>query len=380
MNPACSPLAGALFAQWQRARGHRMDPAARPFSRGWEDLLEAAGLLSATERGDAERDARALVAEGWLELRTVRYRPHLIERIVLPLPAELRWGEAFGFLPPTDEEARRVREFAWEPALQFVREARLNIPFEDLRRLNEFLQTRGRCADRERELIPIKERSLQLFGEEKRLDALVGSALFRESRLELERDLGCALVGVPLAWRRGPAAAAERPLLVIENAATWHSYCRWNAERAGFSATVYGEGSRFLEGVGSLKEIFAELGGERRVFYFGDLDWPGLQIPQGASARAVRRMLPAVEPHLWSYGRLLDLGAGLEQPWGGEGVGAEAEAGEGEVMGHMDKPDVQCCDWLGPWAEPARRLIRAGQRLPQEHVGWEFLRELAEMV
>ena len=49
-------------------------------------------------------------------------------------------------------------------------------------------------------------------------------------------------------------------------------------------------------------------------------------------------------------------------------------------MGHMDKPDVQCCDWLGPWAEPARRLIRAGQRLPQEHVGWEFLRELAEMV
>ena len=62
MNPARVPFACELFAQWQRTRGGRLEPAVRPFSRDWEDLLADAGLASAAERNEAEHDARALAA------------------------------------------------------------------------------------------------------------------------------------------------------------------------------------------------------------------------------------------------------------------------------------------------------------------------------
>ena len=349
MNPTPLPVASELFAQWQRARGSRLEPATRPFSRGWEDLLEAAGLVSATDRTDAERDVRLLATHGWIEIKSMRFKSHLLDRIVIPLAAEPRWREAFGFVPPSDEEARLIREFAWEPPLAFLRDARLNIPFAELRRLNDFLQH----DVGKRPLIPIKERSLEIFGDEKRLDELArGSAVFGDGRLTPEM-FRCFIVPEPLPWT--PGANPAGPILIIENAATWHSYCRWNTERKVFSAVVYGCGNRFLDGIRSLNDIFAALGGPRRVFYFGDLDPQGLFIPKTASIRAQALGLPAVEPHLWSYRQLLALGAGRSQPCDGE------------------PPSSEHCDWLGEYAEPARQLFAAGQRLAQERVGWEFL-------
>jgi len=357
MNPADLPLACELFAQWQDARGGRTEPASRPFSRDWEELLEEARLLSAAERGEAERDARALAEDGWLELRTVPRRPHLILRLLIPLAAEPRWRAAFGFAPPSDPEARQIREHPWGPELAFLAATRVNLPFAELLRLDEFLK-RGRPHG---EIVPIKERSLEIFGDEKRLDLLADSVLFRDGRLDLRRHLGCEIIGVPLAWKRGPAKADGRPVLAIENAATWHSYCRWNAARGGFSAVVYGDGKRFLDGVPHLPELFAELGGSRPILYFGDLDPAGVVIPREASARARVLGLPVIDPHLWSYRRLLERGAG--------------ETG-GEDPGPLE-PGL--CDWLGPCAEPARRLFTAGHRLAQEHIGWDFLRDIEAM-
>ncbi len=357
MNPADLPSACELFAQWQRARGGRTEPASRPFSRSWEDLLEDARLVSATERREAEHDVRMLETNGWLELKSVRYKPHLIDRIVIPLDAEPRWCEAFGFVVPSDEERRQIREFPWESELSFLREARLNLSFAELCQVNKFIKDRGGG----RAIVPIKERSLQIFGDEKRLDTLLSSALFRPDRLDLTKSLFCEIIGVPLAWKRGPSAASMQPVIVIENAATWHSYCRWNVERKMFSAVVYGDGNRFVDGIRYLRDLFSELGGPRRVLYFGDLDPQGLVIPQEASARAQAAGLPAVEPHLWSYRQLLALGAGRSQPWEGE------------------PPSSTLCDWLETCAEQARQLFAAGHRLAQERIGWEFLRERTEM-
>jgi hypothetical protein len=353
MNPADSPSACELFSQWQRARGGRAKPTSRPFSRSWEDLLEDARLVSATERGEAEHDVRMLETNGWLELKSVRYRSHLIDRVVIPLDAESRWCEAFGFVVPSDEESRQVREFPWQPELSFLHEARLNLSFAELRQVNQFIKDRGR----ERPIVPIKERSLQIFGDEKRLDTLLSSALFRPDRLDLAKDLLCEIIGVPLAWKRGPSAASLQPVIAIENAATWHTYCRWNEERNLFSAVVYGDGNRFVDGIRYLRDLFTELGGPRCVLYFGDLDPRGLVIPQEASGRARAVGLPPIEPHLWSYRQLLTLGVGCSQPWKGE------------------QPSSTLCDWLGSCAEPTRQLFAAGHRLAQEHVGWEFLLE-----
>ena len=350
MNPARVPFACELFAQWQRARGGRLEPASRPFSRDWEELLAEAGLASAAERSEAEQDARALAADGWLELKTVRYKPHLIARVALPLAAEARWAEAFGFVPPTDAEARQVRDFAWVPELAFLREMRVNLPFAELRQLNDFLQT----GSHGRELVPIKERSLQLFGDEKRLDVLADSALFRDGRLTLAQ-LRCEVVAEPLGWKRGPAEAADQPVIVLENAATWHTYDRWNQATHQFSAVIYGGGNRFVDGVGFLGEIFRELGGPRRVFYFGDLDTAGLRIPRRASERALELGLPPVEPHHWSYHQLLSL------------VAAASPADEPAAVTPADLA------WLGELAEAAHRFLGCGQRLAQEQLGWERL-------
>lgn len=352
MNPSSLPIACELFAQWRRARGDRETAAARPFSRNWEDLLEDAAILAATDRSDAERDARQLEKDGWVELTSVRYRPHLIGRITVPLEQEARWKEAFGFTPPSDEEARRIRQHPWQPELAFLRDVRVNLPFDELRRIDAFLAEGGR----DRVSVPIKERSLQIFGHEKRLDLLAGSSLFRDDRLTLEQ-LRCEVIPEPLAWKRGPAAASGRPVLALENAATWHSFDRWNQTKSQFSAVIYGGGNRFADGVGFLSEIFRELGGPRPVHYFGDLDAAGLRIPCRAAQRARHLGLPDVEPCRPAYTWLLSRAG-------------DATPTEGEDPVRRDD-----CDWLGPLSADAWPLLSAGKRLAQEHVGWELLQK-----
>jgi hypothetical protein len=348
MNPERSPIATELFVQWRRARGERAEAAMRPFSRDWENLLEDAGLLSGIDRGDAERDIRTLEHTGWVILKAVTHRPHLIGRVYVPLEAESRWREAFGFNPIPDTEALEIRQFSWAPELAFVRDARLNISFAELRQLNAFFLNGGSG----RPLVPIKERSLELFGFEKRLDTLADSALFGEGRLSLEQ-LRCFVVAEPLGWQRGPAN--QGPLLVLENAATWDSFRRWNDAHPFFSAVVYGQGNCFVDRVPFLTEIFRELGGSRPVFYFGDLDGSGLRIPARASRATQRLGLPPVEPYLDAYRALLSLAAHA------------TKANEDDPLRRED------ADWLGPLAEEAWRILEHDQRLAQEWVGWEYL-------
>lgn len=281
----------------------------------------------------------------------------LDERVELPkgrhlwdssaLPALPNWVQ----LPRESVSAEKpdLRPIPWCPELRFLANTRMFVPLADLLKLQEFFARGGR----ERPLVPIKERSLDIFGDEKRLDQLVrSSTLFGDARLTPE-SLRCLMVPEPLPWKPGPDPS--RPLLIIENAATWHSYCRWNAKRKLFGAIVYGCGNRFIDSATYLAEILTTLGGTRPIFYFGDLDPQGLLIPQEASARALAVGLPPVEPHLWGYRQLLAVTKGRRQPWEGE------------------PPSSTLCDWLGDCAEPARRLFAANQRLAQEHIGWEFL-------
>jgi len=264
------------------------------------------------------------------------------------LPVLPKWIRLPSPRPPADDAD--LRRIPWAPELRFLVSTRTDVPLDDLLKLQRFFADGGR----HRPIVPVKERSLQIFGDEKRLDTLRKTTLFLPQRLTLEA-LRCELIGEPLAWKRGPKT--DGPVLIIENAATWHSYCRWNAERGGaISAVVYGKGLQAAESICFLCDVFAELGGPRRLLYFGDLDPPGLRIPLLASAYAVAHHLPPVEPELWSYRWLLTLGRGKETIWEGSDPLQPVEFA-----------------WLGELAEPARALLDTGKRLAQEHVGWEFL-------
>lgn len=342
------PVLRDLHDSWWKARGGRLGASKLPYSRDWEQLLEDAGLVSADLRSEAERDARLLAAVGLLRLKSSKYRPNLVQRVLIPVEAERRLAALFGDPVEPDLPGPDLSAMPWEPEFAFVRDTRTGLSLDDLVRMNRFLAEGGRS----RPIIPIKERSVQIFGDEKRLDALLVTAPFRTGRITLA-TLRCVQVFEPFGWRRGPNP--EGPVLVLENAATWDSFCRWNEQARQFSAVVYGKGLVFAEAVGRLVDVFQEIGGARPVEYFGDLDPPGLVIPLRASRKLQALGFVGVTPHLWSYRWLLEVGTGCEGDWEGDAVREEG------------------LQWLGELADPVRRLFGRGRRLAQEHVGWELL-------
>jgi hypothetical protein len=344
------PILRELHNQWLVNRGYALaDGFRRPFSRDWETLLADAKLISAESRSEASHDARMLAAVGLLAIKTARHRPEYIQRISIPLEVEGRLRNLFPEFNTTPNEKFDPTTVAWEPEMKFVVEARAMVNSEELLRLNAFFKDR----EQQRPVVPIKERSLQIFGDEKRLDLLLGSALFRSDRLSLDL-LKCEIVGEPFGWKRGPTDTGK--ILVVENAATWHSYSRWNGEVKQFSAIVYGCGNCFAESIHNLPDILAEFSSPQRILYFGDLDPQGLRIPVQASANAIQIGLPRVEPDLWSYGHLLTIGQGKE------------------VLCDATEPASQAeFEWLSHLAESAGAILNVGKRLAQENVGWEFL-------
>lgn len=342
------PIFREFFLQWRNARGAGEPGVQRnAFSRDWEDLLRDAGLLSAVDRREAVRDVRLLQKVGMLRPKTPAHRPEEILRLTLPLDAEPRLRALFA-----DEIPQKIAPFdfgsvEWVPELAFLKGGGVHIVAEDLIKLNDFFhQGRNQIETN------IKERSLQIFGDEKRLDALCDTTLFREERISLEM-LRCYRVAEPLGWERGPNR--EGPVLVIENACTWDTYCRWNRVVSEFSGIVYGGGNRFMDCVTRLHDVFAEIGGMRRILYFGDLDPQGLRIPRRASTTAARCRLPPVEPDLWSYAKLL-------------------EVGRRGPLGDVNDVADEDLAWIAPLGSDVKAVLDSGTRIAQEGVTFEYLR------
>jgi hypothetical protein len=189
--------------------------------------------------------------------------------------------------------------------------------------------------------VPVQERSLQLFGDEKRLGKLAGQRLFEPGRLTLSM-LRCREVHPPFVHAR----ISDRPvLLVLENSATYDTLCRLLDGTGPVGAVAYGAGKHFILSVAAAGQLNPVPG---RILYFGDIDPDGLMIPERASETAAAHGLPPVEPAGALYALLL---AG--QP----GDGADPRT-----------------SWLPEALRgPAAALLRHGQRLAQEHVGLDRL-------
>jgi hypothetical protein len=222
-----------------------------------------------------------------------------------------------------------------------------------LRAVNAFLRDHGGA----RPVVPSRERSLELFGDEKRLDALVSQRLFSAGVLSLEL-LECYEVHPPFVFERVSDAPV---LLVIENHHTYDSARRLLAvDPRGIGVVAYGAGRAICSSVAYAADLDP---GVTRIYYFGDLDEAGLAIAASTSLIAVPAGLPALEPAVGLYRAL------LASPYRRVGAVVDAENAEARVA------------WLpSELRSAAVALLTGGTWVPQEAVSLEVLAGLSDWV
>lgn len=255
-----------------------------------------------------------------------------------------RWVTIPATDPKTDD--RSWRSFPWHPALAWV--TRLaTLPADHEAFLMQLQRTivEGRLQAR----APFKYRSLQLTGDEKRLEGLMATQLFGPNRLSLDL-LNCDGLGLPLAHER---VGAEPKMVIFENAGSFLVARRVLAQavEAPYGIVAYGAGNQILRCV----EYLTEIGGLTAIDYVGDLDAKGIDI--GATfADRVRAstglaIMPATAIHL----AMLDAAEELGFPDGWPTASSHQTS--------------RACDWLSPQcADIVDRIISAGRRIPEEVV------------
>lgn len=215
-----------------------------------------------------------------------------------------------------------------------------------------FLATINTWLSRRRGIaVPLRERSLEIFGDEKLLETRVSGPLFGPGRLTLE------ILQTYLCW-----PTVERSIygpsdwLIVENYTTYHSLGR-RARELGFDGhIIWGSGN----GVASrLAALAAEPAGPPRLYYFGDIDVGGFRIARSAASRAITLGLPPLLAASGLYQLTLDMG-------------------ECRNDTNSRNPDPTLAGWIRQWldtslADAVVEVLAARQRIVQETVGRELL-------
>lgn len=327
------PLAELVIEELTSAAGSRKRLLA---SECDEALLEVRPGLET----DPER--RALLAELLAEMRDsgeMVWSKKLDRRVKPELPAFVILTNARPTEPPAGSG------FPWRPELAWAHEMRLTpSEFDVLKAIQAFVRDRPEAP-----IVPHRERSLEVFRDEKRLDRLVRSRFFDEGRLTMSL-LRTEWVPPPISL--SPLGTGTT-VLVSENAAGFHSLA--SASGGKLLAVAYGAGTSFAQSVAGI----AAAGHVERILYIGDLDAEGVMIPQRALAVARRIGLPDPEPALGLWRALCD---------------------ESDRFGHQVQPvptdvSAELCAWFGDTdvAKDVQRLLEAGVRVAQEVLGVEWL-------
>jgi len=284
----------------------------------------------------------------------------LAEQQIIGLPAKTKAGWTSPPVPPLPKWIRIVREprpkaevfdhknFPWVAQLQFIPEMdRLKSPSDALK-IHEFLK-----RNPEPPIVPIKERSWQIFGDEKHLETILGSTLFGANRLT-EEVLHCRMVSLTLQYHSLPNRI-DAPALIVENESSFHSFTRLNAQKELYSATIYGAGHAVLKGTEFLQELAQSLK-SHQFLYFGDLDRRGLGIAQELN-EAMRKLGISIIPAEMLYRKLLDVSSTCQ------GVS-------------IDLPK-SFLSWLPASLQAnVNEHLRERGRVAQEALGWDRLCEL----
>lgn len=335
--PGLSPRAARLVLELEDS-----GRSAIPLNELWA-LWNSADPSSAGRPEQRTALARALselTSAGLIQVSKTLDRtalPHLPTRVTVPRDAS----------PAT--AAAVARTVVWRPELAWILEARLTLgQVRRLRSVNTWLRDHGKELD----VLPLRERSLAIFGHEKELDKLLLTGVFGRHRLTLNL-LRTFRTHPPLPNVRigsGPV------LLVVENDNTFSSIrATLELDPGPVGYLAWGAGGAFEASIRSC----GELTGISRIRYYGDLDLDGLRIPRNAAAIAADEGLPVLLPALGLYQRLIT---------------TEAE------QGNQPKVPADQAASLTGWlrdtalASQITELLSRGVRIPQEALNATLLR------
>lgn len=331
----CAKRVAARLAAWPRRTATQEEL--------WQ-LLDAADPTSAgqpSRRALLATVVAELAAAGLVQLPSA---DRLMDRTAQPpLPQRIT---LLSRTPPAMSPRQIARNIAWRPELAWAATAELTRgQLATLQQLNVWFRDAKPTRD-----VPMRERSLEIFGDEKALDRLVRSALFSPMRLSLAQLR---------AYRSRPPLPAIRVgdghvLLVVENSDTFDTMVRrLDGGLSNVRHVAWGAGAAFEASVASI----GRLPGITAVSYFGDVDADGLRFPTNAATLATELGLPPIEPAASLYQMLFERGH---------------PAGDGQRVDATRA--IALAAWLpADMRVAAVELLTSGQRLAQEAVGTELL-------
>ncbi|MGW0249874.1 Wadjet anti-phage system protein JetD domain-containing protein [Nocardia goodfellowii] len=193
---------------------------------------------------------------------------------------------------------------------------------------------------------PMRERSLDIFDDEKALDTIVTSRMFGPDRLTWQ-----LLASFPCWPPVEQSVVGDGDWIIVENYTTYYSLALCAAEKEFDGRIIWGSGNQVATRLSAL----ADTPRPRRCWYFGDIDAGGFRVARAAVNRAEQLGLPALEPAIGLY--QLALANGRRR-------GDESRR----------KPGASSLGWIrswvpGPLGAKLAGVVDARQRIVQESVG-----------
>lgn len=243
-----------------------------------------------------------------------------------------------------EKQIKPKTQTLWHPKLHFMYQESNPATIESAKPINAYLKARAIDTP----MIAQKERSLKIFGDEKRLDSLIGKSIIFE-HISLE-DLDCYTVSIPLISCQEETRSND--LIVIENLSTYDTFCRFNRRSKRFFEVVYGWGRNASrqDMVQALCERM-QYQQDGTIYYFGDIDPAGINIAIDLKT-GIQKYAPDIRFDLMHqlYQFLLDHGVR-------KGSDFKAEALRDNVLA------MELCDGYFPEIES---LFSSKNRIPQE--------------
>jgi hypothetical protein len=243
------------------------------------------------------------------------------------------------------------------------------------KKLNQYLldQNFFNCSPIKWPLVPTKELSLEIFGDEKYIDNKRTGETLYNGRLNL-KDIGCQIVVPPLVYnhplednKRITISKDYKPVIILENYASYWSFKEVNLNDVSpkYSAICFGDGKYFFK---QHLEMDKEIPGlaKKEIFYLGDIDPDGILIPTGINNIRASAGEKTFKPSLHYYRLMLEHG--------------QEQDNQGKNIAEDRKKDailaVQA--WFSDDPHLADRIIDVisrNQRIPQECIGLKLLRQ-----